>query len=142
MTGPSPRHRARELVLQALYALSVTEDQNDETVGAIIKDDTLSDKALGFARALYDTVRRNRDWADSTIQSLAENWRLERLAQIDRSILQMALVEMKESPDVPFKAVINEALELAKTFSTADSAAFINGILDSFVKRMTDSPAT
>lgn len=141
MTATSPRRRARELVLKALYADAMTGDQQPDAAEAIIKDDDLSEKALSFARKLYETVRQNRDWADSTIQSLAENWRLDRLAQIDRTILHIALIEIKETPDVPFKAVINEAIELARTFSTKDSTAFINGILDSYVRGMTDSPA-
>ncbi|UCC43751.1 MAG: transcription antitermination factor NusB [Candidatus Zixiibacteriota bacterium] len=138
MSEASPRRRARELVLKALYAEAVGEWDYQEIESDIIADDGLSPRALKFARSLYTAVRENRKWADEIISSLAENWKLERIATVDRSIMQIALTELKETPDVPVKAVINEALELAKTFSTSDSASFINGILDHYVKDTSD----
>ena len=121
MSEASPRRRARELVLKALYAEAVGEWDYREIESDIIADDELSARALKFARSLYTAVRENRQWADEIISSLAENWKLERIATVDRSIMQIALTELKETPDVPVKAVINEALELAKTFSTSAS---------------------
>jgi N utilization substance protein B len=79
-------------------------------------------------------VWKQKDWADGIIAKLAENWDVERIAVIDRIILQMALVEMKSMPDIPIKVAINEAIELGKKFSTRQSSAFINGILDRYVK--------
>jgi len=130
----SPRSRARELVLQGLYALEIGGGSPDAIVDDILADDGLDDKSLAFARHLFEQVQQHRDWADRTITGLAHNWRLERIAVIDQIVLRMAMTELKVMPDVPMKVVLNEAIELAKLYSTADSSAFINGILDSFIK--------
>ncbi|HUV30259.1 MAG TPA: transcription antitermination factor NusB [Acidobacteriota bacterium] len=135
------RRRARELVLKALYAESVGGRDPDEIVSAIIAAGSLSKRAYEFARALFLLVCQHRQWADEVISSLAENWDIERIALVDRSIMQMALVELREMPDVPVKVTLNEAIELAKEYSTGESAAFINGILDSFVKSSPQGPA-
>jgi len=70
---------------------------------------------------------------------LALNWRLERIAVIDQIVLRMAMTELRTMPDVPAKVVLNEAIELVKQYSTAESSAFVNGILDSFLKNETGS---
>ena len=132
--GESPRSRARELVLKGLYAEEVGDVPSDEVVARILVDDELGESALDFARKLYQLVRENRSWADKRISHLARNWELDRIAAIDRNILRMAMTELKVMVDVPVKVVLNEAIELAKRYSTAESSAFVNGILDSFVK--------
>ncbi len=136
----SPRRRARELALQALYALEIDENESQETLDRVIVDDTLSAKNLEFARSIVLLVREHAAWADSQISQLARNWDLSRIAELDRIILRMALVEIKEMPDTPVKVAINEAIELAKRFSTAESSAFINGILDPYVKETAAAP--
>lgn len=130
----SPRHRARELVLQGLYAQEIGEIPPEEVIDKVIVDDDLSAGALEFARRLYEQVRAGTKWADCAISRLATNWDIERIAVVDRIILRLAMTEIKESPDIPVKVVINEAIELAKSFSTAESSSFINGLLDSFAK--------
>lgn len=130
----SPRRRARELALQALYAFEVAENEPQDILDRVIVDDTLSPRNLEFARTLAILVHRHASWADGQISLLAKNWDLGRIADLDRIILRMALVEIKEMPDTPVKVAINEAIELAKRFSTAESSAFINGILDHYVK--------
>jgi transcription antitermination protein NusB len=132
--APSPRHRARELVLQGLYAQEIGEIPPEEVVDKVIVDDDLSKETLDYARLLYEKVRLNSTWADAAITRLATNWDLNRIAVVDRIILRLAMTEIKEEPDVPVKVVLNEAIELAKSFSTAESSSFINGVLDSFAK--------
>jgi len=95
----------------------------------------LSEKHIAFASELLAQVTEHRDWAEQQITDLAENWRLERIAAIDRIILIIALVELKERPDVPMKVAINEAIELAKEYSTGESSRFINGILDRYANQ-------
>lgn len=131
----SPRRRARELVLHGLYACEVTENDPREVVLQIIKDETLSGKNQEYAKGLFTRVRELKEWTDQQIALLAVNWKLERFAEIDRIILRMAMTELREMPDIPVRVVINEAIELAKKYSTAESASFINGILDSYVKK-------
>lgn len=131
----SPRRRARELVLHGLYACEVTENDPREVVLQIIKDETLSGKNQEYAKGLFTKVRELKEWTDQQIALLAVNWKLERFAEIDRIILRMAMTELREMPDIPVRVVINEAIELAKKYSTGESASFINGILDSYVKK-------
>jgi len=133
---PSPRRLARELVLQSLYASESGETQPEESFAEIIKDHKLSEKNVQFARTLFSLTMQNRDWADGQIAKLSEHWDVNRIAAIDRTILRMALVELEHIPDTPVKVVLNEAIELARKFSTSESPGFVNGILDGYVKKM------
>ncbi|HEX2897106.1 MAG TPA: transcription antitermination factor NusB [candidate division Zixibacteria bacterium] len=134
-----PRHQARELVLKALYALDCGTEESFESLS---KETALAEKHLKFAGELFETCRKNVKWADEQITLLATNWRIERINYIDKNILRMAMVELQYMPDAPLKVVLNEAIELAKTFSTHESAAFVNGILDSFAKALLPKPAS
>jgi len=133
---PSPRRLARELVLQSLYASESGETQPEQSFAEIIRDHKLSEKNVLFARTLFSLTMQHRDWADSQIAKLSEHWDVNRIAAIDHTILRMALVELKHIPDTPVKVVLNEAIELARKFSTSESPGFVNGILDGYVKKM------
>ena len=135
----SSRSRARELVLQGLYAAEMGENSAEDGFPEVVKDEELDQKALEFAQILFKQVRQHHRWADEAISELAHNWRLERIAVIDQIILRMAMTELKVMPDVPTRVVLNEAIELAKRYSTADSPSFVNGILDSFVKKLPEN---
>ena len=87
-------------------------------------------KLVEFAEGLIAGVQSNQARIDEMISEVAENWRLDRMAAIDRNILRLGAFEMLFCPDVPTKVAINEALELAKRYSTAQSSRFVNGILD------------
>lgn len=138
----SPRHRARELALKGIYALEGGQSSEQEIIEQVIRDDSLSEKQVQYARRLFELTVQRKDWAEDIIESLSENWDLERIAMIDRIVLKLALVEMEEMPDVPVKVVINEALELVKTFSTENSFRFVNGILDRYVKNSSKADKT
>jgi transcription antitermination protein NusB len=86
-----------------------------------------------FANQLFENAAARADEIDPVISSHAQNWRIERIAAIDRAILRLALAEI-QSTNTPAKVVINEAVELAKKFSSEEASAFINGILDAAVK--------
>ncbi len=135
----STRSRARELVLQGLYAVEIGESTPEDVLADIIDDSDLDGRTREFAHALFEQVREGRQWSDRAITELAHNWKLERIAVVDRIIMSMAMTELKVMPDVPVKVVLNEAIELAKLFSTAESSAFINGILDAFVKNLPEA---
>jgi transcription antitermination protein NusB len=130
----SPRRRARELVLQALYASELNDAPIDEQFQDFLGEEELSAKNLKFAEEFFTLVRSKQSWADEQITVLAHNWKIDRIAEIDRIIMRMALTEMQEMPDTPVRVAMNEAIELAKKFSTAESSSFINGILDGYVK--------
>ncbi len=130
----SGRSRARELVLRSLYALEMGESTPADVLKDVMEGEEHDEQNLKFAGFLIEKVQVHREWTDKSISELAHNWRLERIAVIDRIILRMAMTELKEMPDTPVKVVLNEAIELAKLYSTGESSAFINGILDTFVK--------
>lgn len=130
----SPRTRARELVLQALYACEHGELDPVQALESISGEEPVSDTQMEFARKLLARAVEHSSEADRHISRLAENWVLERIAAIDRIILRMAVAELTHIPDTPIKVVMNEAIELAKKYSTIESSRFVNGILDSFVK--------
>ncbi|RME92781.1 MAG: transcription antitermination factor NusB [Verrucomicrobia bacterium] len=88
-----------------------------------------------FAEQLIRGTLSERDQIDGWIQELARNWTLPRMATVDRNVLRMAIYEMRHFPDIPPAVTINEAVELAKTYSTEKSGKFVNGILDNFRKR-------
>lgn len=130
----SPRSLVRELVLQCLYACEHGEKDPELVFRDIVGREQLSEKNIDFAWTLMFAVLEDAETADTHIARLAENWRLDRIAAIDRSILRMAIVEMERIPETPVKVVLNEAIELAKKFSTTESSRFVNGILDRFAK--------
>jgi N utilization substance protein B len=138
------RHRAREAALQILYQWEVGKSDVDRAIetffdlqwaDATPPQDELRAAASSLA---LDTVRRLAE-IDALVAQSAENWRPERMAVIDRLIIRMAVCEFvrgKDSGDMPPAVVINEALELARTFSTEDAVKFINGMLDGIRKRL------
>ena len=99
--------------------------------------------ALDYAEQLVRGVARHIGEIDKILENLAEDWSLERLASVDRNILRIATYELLHEPTVPVSAAINEAVELAKIYSTAESGRFVNGILGSVAKqyRPTDAAA-
>lgn len=101
-------------------------------------DDNISktDPAFEFAQTLLEGVLRHRKALDVLIQQHSKNWRLNRMSLVDRNILRIGVFELSYCPDIPGKVAINEAIELAKKFSTDDAVSFINGVLDAVLKEM------
>jgi transcription antitermination factor NusB len=133
--GPKPGHNARTaaraLALQGLYMLDVQGDAASTEARAYIDAESDGDRdARDYAVACMEGVRRMIGDLDAHIGRVVENWDFSRIAVTDRNIIRLALYEMTRSPDVPPKVAVNEAIELAKRFSTAESPRFVNGILD------------
>jgi transcription antitermination protein NusB len=139
--GMGSRRRGREVALQILYQLDVQEQLSDQQGLALFwqnfaareeeepaKED--DEEAREFAGQLVKGVREHLQEIDSLLATASRNWRLERMARVDRNLLRLALFELKYSADVPAKVAINEAIEIAKRYGTAESPAFVNGILD------------
>lgn len=125
------RTRGREIALQVLYQLDQNPGLDPEERRRFIERRLRNDRRLcEFAEGLIGGVKEHQGRLDELISAVAENWRIERMAAIDRNILRLGAFEMLYSPDVPRKVAINEALELAKRYSTAQSSRFVNGILD------------
>lgn len=124
------RTRARELALQALYQIDIRgRDILDEAISSCITK-AEDDEVTGFASELVRGCQDNTDKIDEEITSVVENWDLPGMAVIDRCILRMAVYELLFRDDIPPKVSVNEAIDLAKKYSTENSGAFVNGILD------------
>lgn len=126
----SSRRVGREYVLKALYALEQGTQTVDEIEATVLEEGNLDEKTLSFTRHLFDEVVKNLESIDKRIVEVAQNWKLSRIAIVDKNILRMAICEILFLPDIPMKVAINEAVELAKKYSTFESASFVNGILD------------
>ncbi len=124
------RTRAREVALQILYQMEQNPATDPAQMNLFMKRRLSDDRLQGFALALVTGVRDHQARLDELISGVAENWRIDRMAAIDRNILRIGAFEMLFCEDVPNKVAINEALELAKRYSTAQSSRFVNGILD------------
>ena len=124
------RTRGREIALQVLYLLEQNPGIDPEEIRRFIERRLRDPRLRAFAEELIAGVRAHQPQIDGLIGGAAENWRLDRMAAIDRNILRLGAYEMLFCPGVPMKVAINEALELAKRYSTAQSSRFVNGILD------------
>ncbi len=125
------RSRGREVALQVLYQVEQNAGIAPEEVRQFIHRRLLGDRKLSeFTEGLVAGVKEHKERIDALISEFAENWRLDRMAAIDRNILRLGAYEMMFCPEVPARVAINEALELAKRYSTAQSSRFVNGILD------------
>ena len=134
-TGPESRHRAREAAVQMLYQWEVGRSTLPEVLQTFWTHDPsstppLSEDLRAFASDLAEGVITTVTELDPVISEAADNWRLERMNVMDRLILRLATYEFLHQPETPGKVIINEALELARTFSADDSVRFINGVLD------------
>ncbi len=124
------RTRARELALQFLYQVDLLGGDTLSDLAAFLTDEERDAETCRYAKHLVSGTAEHRDALDDQIQSVAQNWQIHRMAVIDRNVLRLAAFELLHCQDIPPKVAINEAIELGKRYSTANSGAFINGILD------------
>ena len=124
------RTKARERALQALYQIDVAAEGIDDALGRFWKSfEPVEREVMDLAEALVRGVAGHRRKIDETIERVSINWRLDRMAKVDRNVLRLAVYELLET-DVPVKVVINEAIELGKKYGSESSGAFVNGVLD------------
>lgn len=124
------RTKAREIALQFLYQLDLRGEAVLADLGEFLRDATKDREVQEFSLRLVTGTKELRPELDVTLGKVARNWDLRRMATIDRNVLRMAIFELLYCEDIPPKVSINEAIELGKKFSTANSGAFVNGILD------------
>jgi transcription antitermination factor NusB len=129
------RRMARELALQALYSVEMTGESTEVVLKDVAGWRHYSSEAFAYASALTVNVQQHREECVRLIRETATNWEFSRIALIDRIILQMGICELLYMDDVPSRVAINEAIELAKSYSTEKSGGFINGILDTILNR-------
>ncbi|ASS91861.1 MAG: transcription antitermination factor NusB [Bacillaceae bacterium] len=126
------RRTARKKALQALFQIDLAEALPEEAINHVL-DGNEHDPFLN--KLVLGTVEHQNE-IDELIKRNLTNWKLERLANIDRAILRLAVYEMKYEPDIPFNVTIDEAIELAKMFGDVQSSKFVNGVLSSIKEEL------
>jgi N utilization substance protein B len=131
------RRKARELALQLLYQLDLSSERDPApSFAEFWSRHPVSAEAAEFAELLVRGTKANQTKIDELIVQYADHWELSRMAVVDRNILRQGIYELLWLPDTPLKVVINEALEIAKKYSTEESTRFLNGILDRVQKEL------
>ena len=124
------RHTARETALQMLFQMDIGNNSYEIALNTL-EEAAFSKKLMLFTEELVKGVLQNMAELDVRINSHSRNWQLDRLSGVDRAILRLAVYELAYTAETPANVVINEAIELAKYFSSDEAPAFVNGILDS-----------
>ena len=123
------RHLARELALKVLFELEGDGANPDRSLQYHSAEARADKEVEDFARTLIIGVQEHRPAIDARLREASQNWDLEQMAKVERTLLRIATFELCYLPSVPMKAAINESIELAKTFGGPDSGKFVNGIL-------------
>jgi transcription antitermination protein NusB len=131
----SLRHKSREFALQMLFEWDVGQQKPAQIEKHFWKSAHAAESTRAFASQLFEGAVAQAEASDKLIAKLAANWKFERLAAVDRNILRLAIYEMRAG-SAPIKVVLDEAIELAKKFSSEEAPAFLNGILDAAAKQI------
>jgi N utilization substance protein B len=138
--GNKSRRAARELAINVLYQIDVAHIPPQEALETAIENIVLDGASADFARVLVDGVLEHMTKIDEVLKRLAVGWELQRQPAVDRNILRMAIFEILYLDDIPASVSINEAVDLAKKYSTAESGRFVNGVLGALVRELNIEP--
>ncbi len=128
------RKYARESTMKLLYQMEMNSDFSKEFMESFFENNNFEKEEKAYIEHAISTIVDNIDLIDSYIEQNIRGWEIHRLAKIDLSTLRIAIYEMLYRNDIPIEVSINEAIEIAKKYSTIESAKFINGVLGGFVK--------
>ncbi|HEV2646243.1 MAG TPA: transcription antitermination factor NusB [Acidobacteriaceae bacterium] len=129
------RRKSRELTMQMLFQGDVGKQTPEEVRGLFWNSrDDVDAETRGFAEDLYRVATTRQAEVDSLIETHAQNWRLERMAAVDRNLLRAAVAEMLAYPNTPGPIIINESLEIARRYAAPESVHFLNGVLDAVAR--------
>ncbi|MBU1904701.1 MAG: transcription antitermination factor NusB [Proteobacteria bacterium] len=133
------RRRARELAVQVLFHLEFSPGDPSEIFDLICENFNAQKSIRDFSRKLVLGVWEEKETLDRVIAQASRNWRIERMARLDRSILRLAAFEIMFVQDIPAKVSIDEAVELGKKFGSEDSGRYINGVLDNIYNTLSEN---
>lgn len=142
MSTSGKRRKARELAMQMLFQADVGKQKPDQvrkTFWAAREED--DPDVRGFAEDLFRVAAARLDEIDALIEQHSSNWRIERMAAVDRNVLRMAVAEILGFPGTPAPIIINEALEIARRYSGPDAINFLNGVLDAIARQRYEKKA-
>lgn len=128
------RSQGRELALRYLFSADLSGLDSVSSFDDFAREETMRGEAVVFARELVDGVIEHLERTDAMIVRYARNWKLERMAAVDRNVLRIGCHELLHAVDTPVAVLINEAVELAKTYGSERSGGFVNGLLDRIAK--------
>ena len=129
------RRKARELALQMLYQFDLSSNPPQQIVDTFEELQKSKPNTREFATKIFHGTIENLEKIDEMIAAQADNWRISRMAVVDRNIIRMSIYELLNEPETPKLVIIDEAIEIGKKFGTQKSSQFINGILDGILKR-------
>jgi N utilization substance protein B len=130
------RKQAREGAMQLLFQMSSNEDFTRETIQTFLENFEYDKGESAYIRTVVEGVMDNREEIDQSIKENLQGWLLERIARVDLATLRLAIFEIQFMEDIPVEVSINEAIEIAKKFSTDDSYKYVNGVLGGFVRSL------
>ncbi|MBE6082596.1 MULTISPECIES: transcription antitermination factor NusB [Tissierellales] len=130
------RKLAREETMKLLYQMDMNNDYSESSVKDFIENGELNKEEKEYISSSAVTILKNLDTIDKNISQNIRGWKISRLAKVDLSILRIAIYELLYREDIPIEVCINEAIEIAKKYSTEESSKFINGMLGNFVRTM------
>jgi transcription antitermination protein NusB len=137
MSKAGTRRKSRELALQMLFQLDMGHQDLEQVRKTFWSErQDLDEKVREFSDELFRVACERREEIDQLIERNAEHWRMDRMAAVDRNLLRAGVGEFLGFPDTPRPVIINEALEIARRFSTPESVQFINGVLDSVAREL------
>jgi N utilization substance protein B len=129
------RRKSRELTMQMLFQGDLGKQTPDEVRRLFWESrDDVDAETRGFAEDLYRVASTRKEEVDALIEAHAQNWRLERMAVVDRNLLRAAVAEMLGYPNTPAAIIINESLEIARRYAAPESVQFLNGVLDAIAR--------
>ncbi|MBN1622130.1 MAG: transcription antitermination factor NusB [Endomicrobiales bacterium] len=134
------RRLAREATLQMLYLCDNCKFSPEEAEKTYWTSFEMTDKIYSFSKELFNGILDKKTVLDQLIAQYTKNWKMERMATIDRNILRLAAFEIINTPETPISVIIDEAVEIAKRYSTQDSGKFVNGILDKLKSERKTNP--
>lgn len=130
------RRKARESALQILFQLEFNKPRVEKVIDRFWKERKASDEIRDYSDSIVKGIVSHQEEIDNLIQSLSDHWRLSRMAHVDRNILRIAVFEFLYEKNLAAAVIINEAIEIAKKYSSDEAAAFVNGILDAVRKKL------
>jgi N utilization substance protein B len=123
------RRAAREIAMKLVYQLDIQKDSREEQIRQTLEQENLTENDTNYITDVVEGVFKNVEQIDRTIETYSKGWKLSRISKVDLSILRLSIYEISFREDIPFNVSVNEAVELAKSYSGEESSSFMNGIL-------------